>query len=113
MDDADRDTEAQEELARILEIVAKDGLDGPRDMDVALDAIGFVFSKRSWQQGQAEAFREAAKIAGAAISDHHPDASFDDSMAGVMSRQAMLENVARETVAAILSRAEASKTETT
>lgn len=33
-------TEAQrEEIARILEIVARDGLPGPRDLDVALDAI--------------------------------------------------------------------------
>lgn len=30
----------REEVARILEIVAKDGLPGPRDLDVALDAIG-------------------------------------------------------------------------
>lgn len=29
----------REEIARILEIVAKDGLPGPRDLDVALDAI--------------------------------------------------------------------------
>lgn len=34
-------TESQrEEIARILETVAKDGLPGPRDLDVALDAIG-------------------------------------------------------------------------
>jgi len=32
-------TELREELARILEMVAKDGLPGPRDLDVALDAI--------------------------------------------------------------------------
>lgn len=29
----------REEIARIVEIVAKDGLPGPRDLDVALDAI--------------------------------------------------------------------------
>ncbi|MBA8881645.1 hypothetical protein [Phyllobacterium myrsinacearum] len=27
------------EIAEILEIIAKDGLPGPRDLDVALDAI--------------------------------------------------------------------------
>jgi len=32
----------RDELARILEIVAKDGLEGPRDLDVALDAIEAV-----------------------------------------------------------------------
>lgn len=31
--------EQREEVARILEMVAKDGLPGPRDLDVALDAI--------------------------------------------------------------------------
>lgn len=31
--------EAREEIARILEAVAKDGLPQPRDLDVALDAI--------------------------------------------------------------------------
>lgn len=31
--------ELREEIARILEIVARDGLPGPRDLDVALDAI--------------------------------------------------------------------------
>ena len=31
---------AREEVARILEIVAADGLPNPRDLDVALDAIG-------------------------------------------------------------------------
>lgn len=35
----------REELARILEIVAKDGLDGPRNLDVALDAILSVFGE--------------------------------------------------------------------
>ena len=35
----------REELATILEIVAKDGLDGPRDLDVALDAILSVFGE--------------------------------------------------------------------
>lgn len=29
----------RDEVARILEIVAKDGLPGPRDLDAALDAI--------------------------------------------------------------------------
>lgn len=29
----------RDEVARILEIVAKDGLDQPRDLDAALDAI--------------------------------------------------------------------------
>ena len=29
----------RDEVARILEIVAKDGLDPPRDLDAALDAI--------------------------------------------------------------------------
>lgn len=29
----------REEIARILEVVARDGLPGPRDLDVALDAI--------------------------------------------------------------------------
>lgn len=29
----------REEIARILEIVARDGLSNPRDLDVALDAI--------------------------------------------------------------------------
>jgi hypothetical protein len=34
-------TESQrEQIAEILETVAKYGLDGPRDLDVALDAIG-------------------------------------------------------------------------
>lgn len=32
-------TETRDEIARVLEIVAKDGLPGPRDLDVALDAI--------------------------------------------------------------------------
>ncbi len=31
--------EQRDEIARILTIVAKDGLPGPRDLDVALDAI--------------------------------------------------------------------------
>lgn len=31
--------ERRDEIARILETVAKDGLPGPRDLDVALDAI--------------------------------------------------------------------------
>lgn len=31
--------EQRDEIARILETVAKDGLPGPRDLDVALDAI--------------------------------------------------------------------------
>ena len=31
--------EQREEIARILEIVSKDGLPGPRDLDAALDAI--------------------------------------------------------------------------
>jgi len=29
----------RDEVARILEIVASDGLDGPRDLDVAIDAL--------------------------------------------------------------------------
>lgn len=32
--------DVRDEIARILEIVARDGLPGPRDLDVALDAIG-------------------------------------------------------------------------
>ena len=35
----------REEVARILEIVARDGLPGPRDLDVALDAIGSALSE--------------------------------------------------------------------
>lgn len=34
--------EARDELARIVETVAHDGLEGPRDLDVALDAIIFT-----------------------------------------------------------------------
>lgn len=33
----------REELAYIVELVAKDGLPGPRDLDAALDAIVAVF----------------------------------------------------------------------
>ena len=29
----------REDIARILETIARDGLEGPRDLDVALDAI--------------------------------------------------------------------------
>lgn len=32
--------EARDEIARILEQVAKEGLDHPRDLDAAIDAIG-------------------------------------------------------------------------
>jgi hypothetical protein len=39
------ETERQE-IAEILEIVAKDGLPGPRDLDVALDAIQSVLGDR-------------------------------------------------------------------
>jgi hypothetical protein len=35
--------ERRDEVARILEIVAKDGLPGPRDLDAALDAIEQAF----------------------------------------------------------------------
>ena len=38
--------EEREEIARILEIVAKDGLPGPRDLDVAIDAIQSALSDR-------------------------------------------------------------------
>ena len=43
--DPDPDEDRRAELAAILEIVAKDGLDGPRDLDVALDAILSVFGE--------------------------------------------------------------------
>lgn len=33
------DEKKREEVAKVLETVAKDGLPGPRDLDVALDAI--------------------------------------------------------------------------
>lgn len=46
-------TTTREELARILEIVARDGLDGPRDLDVALDAIEATI------EGEVKALREA------------------------------------------------------
>lgn len=36
----------REEVARILEIVAKDGLPHPRDLDVALDAIQATIAPR-------------------------------------------------------------------
>lgn len=36
--------EQREEVANILETVAKDGLPGPRDLDVALDAIESAMS---------------------------------------------------------------------
>lgn len=32
----------RDEVAKILEVVARDGLPGPRDLDVALDAIEFA-----------------------------------------------------------------------
>ena len=35
----DRAFAVREELARIVEMIARDGLPGPRDLDVALDAI--------------------------------------------------------------------------
>ena len=38
--------EEREEIARILEIVARDGLPEPRDLDVALDAIQSALSDR-------------------------------------------------------------------
>ena len=43
--DPDAGEHKREELARILELVAKDGLDGPRDLDVALDAILTIFGE--------------------------------------------------------------------
>lgn len=41
------------DLAEILETVARDGLPGPRDLDVALDAILCTLKDHGWQ-GPAE-----------------------------------------------------------
>lgn len=38
-DTEERDAERREAIAAVLETVAKDGLPGPRDLDVAIDAI--------------------------------------------------------------------------
>lgn len=40
--------DAREEIARILETVARDGLPGPRDLDVALDAIFCTIAASPW-----------------------------------------------------------------
>lgn len=44
----------RDEVARILEIVAKDGLPGPRDLDVALDAIGCAIDKPDTEDDHAD-----------------------------------------------------------
>jgi hypothetical protein len=36
--------EVRQEIAAILETIARDGLPGPRDLDVALDAIGCILA---------------------------------------------------------------------
>lgn len=40
----------REEIAKVLEAVARDGLPGPRDLDVALDAIAATLGDTNGKQ---------------------------------------------------------------
>lgn len=52
----------RDEVARILEIVAKDGLPNPRDLDVALDAIEQAIEPVPEQPDPLEALQEIAEL---------------------------------------------------
>lgn len=51
-------TAQRQKIAEILETVARDGLPGPRDLDVALDAIGGIMKGKDDDFDEGEVFPE-------------------------------------------------------